>query len=162
MRQEKIEAGSCDASPNENCVSTAQTYSKNASKNPPAKRLPPMPDGRSETTVNDWRMLLVEQGYFERADVVRGDLGPIHVLNSPRVVVASRGGSTWVWVDNQPWGWSDATKEFLRVPSKAALRYAVELATRLRDEAQREFDRRERLKSARLAELAERMNGGAR
>lgn len=158
MKMETISPGACDTGANENCVSTAQAYSKNSPEKQ-SRTIPPLPELQAESSVSDWRRLLVEHGYFEKVDVVTGELGPIHVLGSPRVVVASRCGSTWVWVERQPWGWSNATKEFLRSPSKAALRYAVELATRLRTEAQAESDRRERLQNARLAELAARAGG---
>jgi hypothetical protein len=134
------------------------SYIATAAKSPPTTRVPAIHDTPGES-VTDWRAMLVERGYFDRVDVVTGELGPIHVLGSPRVVVAARDGSTWVWVDNQPWGWSDATKEFLRVPSKAANAYALELAGRIREEARQEFERRERIKDARLRDLVAKAAG---
>ena len=157
MKHEKIDPAGCDDGAKENCVSTAQPYSKTERKSPTAKRIPPMPERAADAA--DWRRHLVDAGFFDTADFVTGPIGPIEVIGSPRVCVCRRGNETHVWIGGPvPWGWDNKTVVFLGAPN-AALKHAFGLAMKLRAEAEREFRRRERIKAARLAELAAQMEG---
>lgn len=153
MKLEKIEAGACDTGPNENCVSTAQAYSKKARKSQ-ARTIPSMPAAGAETNLSDWKDRLVRLGFFEAVHIVGGDLGPIAAIGSPMVCVGFGPSWTAVWVcpSRMPWGWSDPYKLFLQPRSAAACKYAVKLAGSIRVAAEAEQDRRERHKAAVLRE----------
>lgn len=151
MKHERIGASAPDASPGVLLAREPELDSKTTPESPrkPAA-IPAMPEHPGG--ISDWRKQVVALGFFNSALVVTGELGPIEVIGSPRVVVAVRADSTFVWLANQPWGWNIPTREFLKRNSKAANSYAVELATKVRDEAQREHDRRERIGAAKERE----------
>jgi len=129
---------------------------------PERQRLAPQIQGTG--SIADWRDLLVRRGYFETVEVVNGELGPVHLLGSPapRVMLGSRNGSTFVWICNPVWGHGDCSREFLKTPSAAAGRYALQLAAELRKAALLEGERRDMVKDARLAELMSRREGGCK
>ena len=89
---------------------------------------------------------------------------PIHLIGSPRVVVTNRGTSTLVTLTERPWGWPDASREFLHAPlhskSAKAERYAAELRQRIAEAAWKEHARRERQKDLKLQEAIARCGGG--
>jgi len=161
MTLNEIRAAGCDDGPNENCVSIAPASSKKPAEKQ-SRTIPPLPDPCTGISVAEWADSLVAAGLFQAVQVVEGDgLGPIAAIGSPRVCVGFGDGWTMVWIERLPWGWSDPHKMFLSPMSKAAVRYALALAERVRNAAQREQDRRDRAKNAAAAELAARLNGGA-
>ena len=83
---------------------------------------------------------------------VTGDVGPIHLIGGPRVVVERHASRAFVWVENPIWGWPDARREFLNPASPAILKYAQALALRIRDAALSEEARRARIDAARKRE----------
>jgi hypothetical protein len=154
MKHTKIEAGACDTGPNENCVSTAQSYSKKPAKSP-RRSIPPLPGPESGISVAQWRESLVRDGYFKAVEVVDGDLGPIALIGSPRVCVGDLGGSTAVFLERRPWGekWSNANQLFIgRSHVRSAISYAVKLAEAIRKAALAEEARKDRYKVALLRE----------
>lgn len=157
MKLEK-EAGSCDASPNENCVLNSAAHSKK-SPNRQARTIPQMPASESGVALASWRENLVRDDYFEAVEIVAGDLGPIAAIGSPLVCVGFGPNWTMVWIcpSRMPWGWSDPFKLFLQPRSAAACRYAVALAEKIRIAAEAEQERRERHKTE---ILREKLGGG--
>jgi len=89
---------------------------------------------------------------------------PTHLLGNPKVVVTNRGTSTLVSLTERPWGWPDASREFLHAPlhskSAKAERYAAELRQRIAEAAWKEHARRERQKDLKLQEAIARCGGG--
>lgn len=150
MKLEKIEAGACDTGPLENCVSTAQAYSKKPAKSQ-QKTIPPLGDKR----LADWRESLVRDGYFKAVEVVTGDLGPIAAIGSPLVCVGFGDCFTVVWMERKPWGWSNVCKTWLGSPSSGAIKYAVALAEKVKKAAEAEQARRERRQDAALRECGQ-------
>lgn len=73
-----------------------------------------------------------------------------YLLGDPRIVIEPCGNSVFVSVRPRPWAWSNVDKEFLF--GVGAERYARKLLDRVHSEGQREHDRREALKAARLRE----------
>lgn len=125
-----------------------------------------MHDPACAPNLNDWRDLLLESGFFDKVDLVAGEIGPVHLIGSPRVVVATRNLKSWVWVTADVWGRGDRSKEWLKSRNPGthhpgAIRYGRELAQTLKVDADREAEGVERKKAARAAELALR-NGGAK
>lgn len=84
---------------------------------------------------------------------VTGEVGPIHLIGGPRVVVERHTSRAFVWVENPIWEWPDARREFLNPASPAILKYAQALALRIRDAALAEEARRVRLEVARKQEV---------
>lgn len=117
------------------------------------RAIPALPDPESGISVADWRARLVREGHFKAVEVVDGDLGPIGLMGSPRVCLGDSGGSTWVWLERRPWGWSNANQAFVgRNRVRAAIYYAMKLAEAIRKAAMAEQARRERLQAATLRE----------
>lgn len=162
MKQERIEAGACDTGPNKLRHADSAVHSKNRPESPRQSRvIPPLPEPHSGVSIAQWRDGLVEAGLFSDVQVVDGDgLGPIAVLDSPRVCVGFRDDCTVVWVERAPWGWSDPYRLYLKANSSAARRYAVALAERIRDAAHAEQARRERIRDAKVRERLSFLNGG--
>ena len=154
MRHQKIDPAGCDDGANENCVSNSAAYSTNAPKSE-ARTIPPMPPIGSpqpgQPSLSDWKARLVEEGYFKRVEIVSGDIGPVAGIGSPLVCVGF--GERWscVWIDPHriPWGWSDPYRVFLGDKLGGAVKYALELAKRVRIAAEREQERRERIAAER-------------
>jgi hypothetical protein len=156
MEHKKIEAGTCDASPNQNCEPNSAAYSKNRPETQ-GQTIPPMPSPESGVTIKDWRELLIAAGLFKAVEVVDGELGPIAILGSPRVCVGFRNDCTLVWIcpSRMPSGWSDPFRIFLHRPGKVsgeAIRYGVSLAKMVRAAAEKAQERRDRQKAAVLRE----------
>ena len=84
---------------------------------------------------------------------VTGEVGPIHLLGGPRVVVERHATRAFVWVENPIWGWPDARREFLRPDSPAVVKYALALASRIKDAALAEQHRQARMQDARQREV---------
>lgn len=85
---------------------------------------------------------------IERAEItfqrVTGNVGPIHLIGSPRVVVEHHASRAFVWVENPIWGWGNSRREFLNPKSPAIFKYAQALAIRIRNAALAEEARRGR------------------
>lgn len=74
-----------------------------------------------------------------------------YLFGGARVCIGRRNGMPYVFVSPQPWGgWQNTAKECLT--EAGAERYARKLLERLDREGLAEFERRERLLQARLAE----------
>lgn len=78
---------------------------------------------------------------------VVGDVGPIHLIDGPRVVVERHRDRAFVFASPQVWGWPPSLREFLNPDSPAILKYAQALALRIKDAALKE--------EARLARIVE-------
>lgn len=81
-----------------------------------------------------------------------GDVGPIHLIGGPRVVVERHATRAFCWVENPVWGWPDARREFLNPVSPAILKYAQALAFHIRDAALAAEAKRARITDARKRE----------
>ena len=90
---------------------------------------------------------------------VSGDLGPIHLIGSPRVVVETHATKAFVWIENKPWGWPELRREFLNRESPKVARYAKSLALMIQAAALKEEQRRGRLQEARWQERIGRERG---
>lgn len=126
-------------------------HSRISPKKPAPKSTPPLPDPSAGVSVAEWAASLVPH-YFEHVEVVDGELGPIALIGSPRVCVGFRADCTLVWVERCPFEWTDPFREYLKPRSGSACRYALHLASKLRDMANAEFARRERIKEAKVRE----------
>jgi hypothetical protein len=147
MLRTKIGAGAGDTDPANQLTPAAVSYSKNRSEKQ-QRTIPPLPDAATGISVADWARSLVDAGLFQAVEAVEGDLGPIAVIGSPRVIVGFGNNWTAVWIERLPWGWSDPYKLFLSPMSKAAIRYAVTLGERVKKAAEREKERLDRKRGA--------------
>lgn len=156
MKLEKIEAGSCDASPKENCVPNSAVYSK-IQPCRQGRTVPPMPPVESGISVDAYCASLVPD-YFDECHWVKGELGRIQVLGSPIVFVGLHSDCTIVWIcaTRLPRGWSDPRKTFLLRKAggsrRGAFNYAIQLAEYVRKAAEKEAGYRDRQKAGYLAE----------